>query len=122
MNPNTLWPYSNRKVTEKENEIKTNRSIEENKPTYNKSIDEYSEISRDRNDSSDGNSMLIKKDDRTTSHIKVVRPRHPTIINSDAEKLNILTYQGRIKAFITIQERSPKTYIKAPDSIHKEEW
>ncbi|MBW0546058.1 hypothetical protein O181_085773 [Austropuccinia psidii MF-1] len=66
--------------------------------------------------------ITYDKDFSMTLKIKVAGPRHPTIINSKIDKPIILPYQQIIKAYITQQERTPKTYRKALSSIRKEEW
>ncbi|MBW0564283.1 hypothetical protein O181_103998 [Austropuccinia psidii MF-1] len=73
----------------------------------------------DRNSTPERNSSS-EEEFRTISRIKVVGARHPTIIKSNIDKLNILPYQQRIKTYITQQEETPKTYRKALNSIHKE--
>ncbi|MBW0580515.1 hypothetical protein O181_120230, partial [Austropuccinia psidii MF-1] len=95
--------------------------VEDSNYGNNEPNKENTEIREVRNSTPERNSLL-EVEFRTTSRIKVVGPRHPTIINSNVDKLNILPYQRRIKTYITQQAETPKTYRKALNSIHKEEW
>ncbi|MBW0539804.1 hypothetical protein O181_079519 [Austropuccinia psidii MF-1] len=117
--PYTIWPN-------KENSSETTNNIEsistiENPGHRNNETNEENIIREDENITPERENTP-EEEFRTISRIKVVGPRHPTIINSNVDKLNILPYQRRIKAYITQQEETPKTYKKALSSIHKEEW
>ncbi|MBW0538010.1 hypothetical protein O181_077725 [Austropuccinia psidii MF-1] len=56
------------------------------------------------------------------SRIKVIGPRHPTIITGDITNQNILPYSCRANALITVSDDSPQTFKKAITSQNKEVW
>ncbi|MBW0522182.1 hypothetical protein O181_061897 [Austropuccinia psidii MF-1] len=82
-----------RKLT-RTKKIKLKYRIEDSSHSNNKTDEENIEIREHRN-------STLEEEFRTISQIKVVGPRNPTIINSNVDKLNILPYQRRIKAYIT---------------------
>ncbi|MBW0551551.1 hypothetical protein O181_091266 [Austropuccinia psidii MF-1] len=80
--------------------------IEDSSYSNNETNEENIEIREHRNSTPERNSTS-EEEFRTISQIKVVGPRHPAIINFNINKLNILPYQQRIKAYITQQEETP---------------
>ncbi|MBW0536234.1 hypothetical protein O181_075949 [Austropuccinia psidii MF-1] len=86
--PYTIWPNIERPL-EITNNVKPNTMAEDSNYSYNNPNEEIREV---RNSTPERNSSL-EEEIRTTSRIKVVGPRHPTIINSNVDKLNILPYQ-----------------------------
>ncbi|MBW0463019.1 hypothetical protein O181_002734 [Austropuccinia psidii MF-1] len=63
-----------------------------------------------------------KNNNATMLCIKIIGPRHPTIINSNINTANILPYQQIIQAYVTTQEETPRTYKKELESPNKNEW
>ncbi|MBW0535432.1 hypothetical protein O181_075147 [Austropuccinia psidii MF-1] len=54
--------------------------------------------------------------------IRIVGPRHPTLINSAVDNLNILPYKRRTTALLTIADEAPNTYIGAINSENSSLW
>ncbi|MBW0548516.1 hypothetical protein O181_088231 [Austropuccinia psidii MF-1] len=110
-----------RKLIRSHNKIEINSRIEAFHHRNNETDDANIQKREYRNSTPEKN-FTPDKEFRTTSQIKIVGPRHPTIIDLNVDKLNILPYQRRIKAYINRQEETHKTYRKALSSIQKEEW
>ncbi|MBW0468063.1 hypothetical protein O181_007778 [Austropuccinia psidii MF-1] len=58
------------------------------------------------------------------SRIRVIRPRHPTLISSDIGTANILSYQRRPRTNLTQIKvnKAPKSYNEALSGPNKERW
>ncbi|MBW0502257.1 hypothetical protein O181_041972 [Austropuccinia psidii MF-1] len=56
------------------------------------------------------------------TQLRVIGPRHPTIISGDINQDNILTYSRRPKALVTRSENVPKTFRSALKSPSSDEW
>ncbi|MBW0537361.1 hypothetical protein O181_077076, partial [Austropuccinia psidii MF-1] len=56
------------------------------------------------------------------SRIKVIGPRHPTLITADITPANILPYSRRAGALVTIAPDAPQTYKKAVEGSDKQAW
>ncbi|MBW0534108.1 hypothetical protein O181_073823 [Austropuccinia psidii MF-1] len=56
------------------------------------------------------------------SRIRVIGPRHPTIINGDIDQDNILTYTRRPKTLITKAADVPKTFRSALKGPCSDQW
>ncbi|MBW0526654.1 hypothetical protein O181_066369 [Austropuccinia psidii MF-1] len=84
--------------------------------------EERSLISDEENDSRSDNehSSLESCLPPAVRQIKVIRPRHPTLINSDITEENILPYSRQPAALLT--ETDPLTYNKAIKSDNCEYW
>ncbi|MBW0535083.1 hypothetical protein O181_074798 [Austropuccinia psidii MF-1] len=54
--------------------------------------------------------------------LKVIGPRHPTLITSDLDTSNILPYSRRPKALISFSDNTPRTYKSAINSVDREKW
>ncbi|MBW0535199.1 hypothetical protein O181_074914, partial [Austropuccinia psidii MF-1] len=54
------------------------------------------------------------------SRIKVIGPRHPTLISSDVNSHNILPYSRRPKALLSIHDETPRTFKQAINSANKD--
>ncbi|MBW0494582.1 hypothetical protein O181_034297 [Austropuccinia psidii MF-1] len=57
-----------------------------------------------------------------TPRLKVIGPRHPTIITSDVDPIHILPYSRRPASYLTKSEETPSTYHGALKSDNKSEW
>ncbi|MBW0534400.1 hypothetical protein O181_074115 [Austropuccinia psidii MF-1] len=57
-----------------------------------------------------------------TSRIKVIGPRHPTLIVGDVASRNILPYQRRPKTLVTSISKTSRTYNQAINSLEKDRW
>ncbi|MBW0461525.1 hypothetical protein O181_001240 [Austropuccinia psidii MF-1] len=58
----------------------------------------------------------------TPARIKVIGPRHPTLISSDIDNLNILPYTRRADALLTLADATPRTYKEALTAPNKDLW
>ncbi|MBW0508535.1 hypothetical protein O181_048250 [Austropuccinia psidii MF-1] len=56
------------------------------------------------------------------TRIRVIGPRHPTIITSNVDPLHILPYKRRAVAYLSIANNAPATYQSALKSENKEAW
>ncbi|MBW0511441.1 hypothetical protein O181_051156 [Austropuccinia psidii MF-1] len=56
------------------------------------------------------------------SQIRVIRPRHPTIINGDVDQDNILIYPRRPKTLVTKAADVPKTFRSALKGPCSDQW
>ncbi|MBW0579769.1 hypothetical protein O181_119484 [Austropuccinia psidii MF-1] len=56
------------------------------------------------------------------SRIKVIGPRHPTIISSAVDSHHILPYSRRPKVFLSVHDKSPRTFKQALNSSKREVW
>ncbi|MBW0535649.1 hypothetical protein O181_075364 [Austropuccinia psidii MF-1] len=56
------------------------------------------------------------------TRLKVIGPRHPTIISGDINQDNILTYSRRLKVLVTGSEEAPKTFRSALKGPSSKEW
>ncbi|MBW0517549.1 hypothetical protein O181_057264 [Austropuccinia psidii MF-1] len=56
------------------------------------------------------------------SRIKVIGPRHPTIISSAVDSHHILPYSRRPKVFLSTHDESPRTFKQALGSSKREVW
>ncbi|MBW0505351.1 hypothetical protein O181_045066 [Austropuccinia psidii MF-1] len=54
--------------------------------------------------------------------LKVIGPRHPTLITSSVDPLHILPYTRRPKSYLTVSEETPKTYYGALRSENRLAW
>ncbi|MBW0529258.1 hypothetical protein O181_068973 [Austropuccinia psidii MF-1] len=54
--------------------------------------------------------------------IKVIGPRHPTLITSDILEQNILPYSRRANALVTTTTDDPRTFRQALQSTNKDAW
>ncbi|MBW0537724.1 hypothetical protein O181_077439 [Austropuccinia psidii MF-1] len=54
--------------------------------------------------------------------LRVIGPRHPTLISSNLDTSNILPYSRRPKALISSSDNTPCTYKGTINSINKEKW
>ncbi|MBW0534635.1 hypothetical protein O181_074350 [Austropuccinia psidii MF-1] len=60
---------------------------------------------------------------RTTfPFLKVIGPRHPTLVSSDIDRTNILPFGRRPKVLITSSGDCPSTYKRALTSVNKDLW
>ncbi|MBW0523085.1 hypothetical protein O181_062800 [Austropuccinia psidii MF-1] len=57
-----------------------------------------------------------------TPRLKVIGPRHPTLITSNVDPLHILPYTRRPISYLTISEETPKTYCGALKSDNQLAW
>ncbi|MBW0465596.1 hypothetical protein O181_005311 [Austropuccinia psidii MF-1] len=57
-----------------------------------------------------------------THCLKVLGPRHPTLITSNVDSIHILPYLRRAKTFITTSTTVPRTYWLALQCKDKEKW
>ncbi|MBW0578728.1 hypothetical protein O181_118443 [Austropuccinia psidii MF-1] len=62
-----------------------------------------------------------QRNNNRTHHLKVIGPRHPTLITSNVDSIHILPYSRRVKTFITTSN-IPKTYWLALQCEEKNEW
>ncbi|MBW0552465.1 hypothetical protein O181_092180 [Austropuccinia psidii MF-1] len=85
-------------------------------------INEENLISSESNDSDDDgeHSSLESCLPPNARRIKVIGPRHPTLINSKIQEENILPYSCRPTAFLS--EADPLTYNQAINSKDHEHW
>ncbi|MBW0533779.1 hypothetical protein O181_073494 [Austropuccinia psidii MF-1] len=60
--------------------------------------------------------------DRAPCHIKVIGPRHPTLIRGEIDSQNILPFYRRPRILLTTSEDSPRTFKSALNSSLKDEW
>ncbi|MBW0463239.1 hypothetical protein O181_002954 [Austropuccinia psidii MF-1] len=60
--------------------------------------------------------------DQAPRHIKVIGPQHPTLINSEIDSTNILTFSRRPKTYRTTSKDCPQTFNSALNSQLKDEW
>ncbi|MBW0541403.1 hypothetical protein O181_081118, partial [Austropuccinia psidii MF-1] len=58
----------------------------------------------------------------SSSRIKVIGPRHPTLIVGDVNSSNILPYQRRPKTLLTSISKAPRTFNQAVKSLDKDSW
>ncbi|MBW0471259.1 hypothetical protein O181_010974 [Austropuccinia psidii MF-1] len=65
---------------------------------------------------------LPSEEQPRASRIKIIGPRHPTIITGEVIHQNILPYSRRANALITVSDDSPQTFKKAITSKNKEVW
>ncbi|MBW0550935.1 hypothetical protein O181_090650 [Austropuccinia psidii MF-1] len=56
------------------------------------------------------------------SRIKVIGPRHPTLITSSIDQLNVLPYSRRGNALFSALIEIPSTYKNALKSKYKDLW
>ncbi|MBW0569729.1 hypothetical protein O181_109444, partial [Austropuccinia psidii MF-1] len=58
------------------------------------------------------------------SRIRVISPTHPTLISSDIDTANILSYQRRPRTNLTQinVNKAPKSYNEALSGLNKERW
>ncbi|MBW0586474.1 hypothetical protein O181_126189, partial [Austropuccinia psidii MF-1] len=84
--------------------------------------EEESSTSSDENSSSDDgeHSSLESCLPPSARRIKIIGPRHPTLINSEIQEENILPYSRRPTAFLS--ETDPLTYNQAIKSKDHEHW
>ncbi|MBW0551998.1 hypothetical protein O181_091713, partial [Austropuccinia psidii MF-1] len=57
-----------------------------------------------------------------TSRIKVIGPRHPTLITSDVDSIHILPYSRRARTFINTSNSEPRTYQLTLKGEDKDKW
>ncbi|MBW0519195.1 hypothetical protein O181_058910 [Austropuccinia psidii MF-1] len=57
-----------------------------------------------------------------SSRIRVIGPRHPTLISSNVNSNNILPYSRRPKALLSIHNETPRTFKQAINSVNKDVW
>ncbi|MBW0547402.1 hypothetical protein O181_087117 [Austropuccinia psidii MF-1] len=57
-----------------------------------------------------------------TMHIKVIGPRHPTLVSSEINNLNILPYSQRANVLLTSVDTTPQTYQAALRSSDRILW
>ncbi|MBW0535803.1 hypothetical protein O181_075518 [Austropuccinia psidii MF-1] len=65
-------------------------------------------------------SSLLNEEPSMRRRIKIIGPRHPTLINSEIREENILPYSRQPAALLT--ERNPLTYNQALKSNNHENW
>ncbi|MBW0519526.1 hypothetical protein O181_059241 [Austropuccinia psidii MF-1] len=53
--------------------------------------------------------QLTSTNDRTP-RLKVIGPRHPTLITSNVDPLHIIPYRRRPRSYFTVSEETPKTH------------
>ncbi|MBW0505588.1 hypothetical protein O181_045303 [Austropuccinia psidii MF-1] len=56
------------------------------------------------------------------TRLKVIDPRHPTLITSNIDSTHILPYPRRAKTFLTDSNYTPRTYRLALQCESKDEW
>ncbi|MBW0497876.1 hypothetical protein O181_037591 [Austropuccinia psidii MF-1] len=61
-------------------------------------------------------------DNCRTNRIKVIGPRHPTLITSEVDTIHILPYPRRTRTFITTSDSTPRTYRLALQCENKDKW
>ncbi|MBW0468378.1 hypothetical protein O181_008093 [Austropuccinia psidii MF-1] len=54
--------------------------------------------------------------------LRVIGPRHPTLINSDVDPTHILPYSRRARAFVMTSNIAPRTYCLALQCKDKTKW
>ncbi|MBW0532408.1 hypothetical protein O181_072123, partial [Austropuccinia psidii MF-1] len=54
--------------------------------------------------------------------LKVIGPRHTTLITSNVDPLHILPYTRQPKSYLTVSEETPKTYYGALRSDNRSAW
>ncbi|MBW0583466.1 hypothetical protein O181_123181 [Austropuccinia psidii MF-1] len=54
--------------------------------------------------------------------LRVVGPRHPTIISGDISQSNILPYSRQPKTFVTVKDANPISYRSALSDSNCEDW
>ncbi|MBW0536559.1 hypothetical protein O181_076274 [Austropuccinia psidii MF-1] len=67
------------------------------------------------------NRQQTSNNDRTPK-LKVIGPRHPTLITSNVDPLHILPYTRRPRSYFTVSEETPKTYSGALKSDNRSAW
>ncbi|MBW0557472.1 hypothetical protein O181_097187 [Austropuccinia psidii MF-1] len=60
--------------------------------------------------------------DQAPHCIRVIGPRHPTMINSEIDSTNILTFPRRPKVYLTTSKDCPQAFNSALNSPLKDEW
>ncbi|MBW0489777.1 hypothetical protein O181_029492 [Austropuccinia psidii MF-1] len=108
MIPNTSW----------------NSFVEEEDKLYNclEEVEEKASISEDQSEDMSISSNLGNKglESPPRKRIKVIEPRHPTLINSDISETNILAYPRRPTTHLTHSD--PNTFNKALKSEESITW
>ncbi|MBW0495008.1 hypothetical protein O181_034723 [Austropuccinia psidii MF-1] len=79
-----------------------------------------SSINEEGESGEEDQSSLLNDAPSTNRRIKVIGPRHPTLINSEIRGENILPYSRRPAALLT--ESDPLTYNQALNSDNRENW
>ncbi|MBW0571667.1 hypothetical protein O181_111382 [Austropuccinia psidii MF-1] len=54
--------------------------------------------------------------------LRIIGPRHPTLINSDVDPSHILPYSRRARAFVTTSDIAPRTYRLALQCEDRTKW
>ncbi|MBW0468951.1 hypothetical protein O181_008666 [Austropuccinia psidii MF-1] len=97
-------------ITEEQSKIATasitnNNHTIETETESQQSIQEINE-NRENNEGRNTSRQEYQDNNEHRQHIKIIGPRHPTIINSDLNKLNILTYNrgARVSTPLTPQD------------------
>ncbi|MBW0539903.1 hypothetical protein O181_079618 [Austropuccinia psidii MF-1] len=95
--------------------------------TTEDSADLTSALDNPSPDSNPGNpeessSQQQSADNCRTNRIKVIGPRHPTLITSEVDTIHILPYSRRARTFITTSDSAPRTYRLALQCENKDKW
>ncbi|MBW0556391.1 hypothetical protein O181_096106 [Austropuccinia psidii MF-1] len=65
---------------------------------------------------------VADSDPISSSRIKVIIPRHLTLIVGGLDRSNILPYQQRPKTLLTSMSKAPCTFNQAVNSVDKDSW
>ncbi|MBW0580234.1 hypothetical protein O181_119949 [Austropuccinia psidii MF-1] len=65
---------------------------------------------------------VADSDPISSSRIKVIVPRHLTLMVGDVDSSNILPYQQRPKTLVTSMSKAPRTFNQAVNSVNKDSW
>ncbi|MBW0571154.1 hypothetical protein O181_110869, partial [Austropuccinia psidii MF-1] len=99
----------------------TQQTGDENTISINESIPEQPDLLENESITEDPRQIDGEQTNKTP-RLKVIGPRHPTLITGDVDPLHILPYSRRPIAYITESEETPSTYHGALKSNNKEEW
>ncbi|MBW0537118.1 hypothetical protein O181_076833, partial [Austropuccinia psidii MF-1] len=86
------------------------------------SVEDSSRLVDEAQESSSGVAAVEMPVPVNRPRIKVIGPRHPTLIKGSVDSGNILPYNWRPKTLFTALAKSPRTYNQAIKSPNKESW
>ncbi|MBW0491793.1 hypothetical protein O181_031508, partial [Austropuccinia psidii MF-1] len=86
------------------------------------SVEDSSRLVDEAQESSSGVAAVEIPVPVNRSRIKVIGPRHPTLIRGSVDSGNILPYNRRPKTLFTALTKLPRTYNQAIKSPNKESW
>ncbi|MBW0529851.1 hypothetical protein O181_069566 [Austropuccinia psidii MF-1] len=67
-------------------------------------------------------SAPVEEPSQAPRRIKVIGPRHPTLISSEINNQNILSFLRRPKVLLTTSDDTPRTFKFALNSSASDEW